>query len=85
MWKVYLVLCNDGTLYCGIAKDVELRLHHHNQGRGAKYTKGRRPVYLVWSSDPYKTRSSASKEEARIKKLSRSEKWELIKEKADEV
>ena len=78
MWQVYIVLCNDGTLYCGITKDVELRVYHHNQGRGAKYTRGRRPVHLVWFSYEM-TRSEAAREEIRIKKLTRSEKWDLIR------
>ena len=79
MWQVYLVLCSDGTLYCGISRDVDYRVKQHNAGKGAKYTKGRRPVHLVWYSDPMVTRSQATKEELKIKKLTRSEKWDLIK------
>jgi putative endonuclease len=79
MWQAYIVLCSDGTLYCGISRDVDVRLEEHNAGKGAKYTRARRPVRLVWFSQPVVTRSEASKLELRIKKLSRSQKWELIK------
>lgn len=79
MWQVYLVLCNDGTLYCGISRDIDVRLEEHNQGKGAKYTRARRPVRLVWYSDGIVTRSEASKLELQIKKLTRSQKWALIR------
>lgn len=79
LWQVYLVLCNDGTLYCGISRDVDLRVKQHNEGKGAKYTRSRLPVYLVWYSAPMVGRSEATREETRIKKLSRKQKWDLIK------
>lgn len=79
MWQVYLVLCNDGTLYCGIARNVDSRLQEHNAGKGAKYTKPRRPVRLVWYSDPVFSRSDATKLEIKIKKLTRAQKWAIIK------
>ena len=77
-WVVYLVLCNDGTLYCGISPDVERRLQQHNAGKGARYTCGRRPVRLVWFS-PEVTKSEALRWETQIKKFSRYKKWLLIK------
>ena len=76
-WIVYPVLCNDGTLYCGIAIDVEDRVEKHNQGKGAKYTASRRPVYLVWWSK-HMTKSNALRLELKIKKLPRYKKWEII-------
>jgi len=77
MYYVYLLTCADDTFYCGITTDLERRIREHNHSLlGAKYTKGRRPVVLVYSKK-YKDRSEASKEEARIKKLSREEKDKL--------
>jgi putative endonuclease len=76
---IYILECNDGSLYTGITTDVAKRLAEHNSStKGAKYTKARRPVKLLYeetSSD----RSSASKREYAIKKLSRVKKLELIK------
>ncbi|HFB54858.1 MAG TPA: GIY-YIG nuclease family protein [Hellea balneolensis] len=76
-WSVYIVQCDDGSLYTGITNDLERRVSQHNAGRGAKYTKTRRPVRLVYheASD---NRSTASQREHAIKKLSRSEKLKLI-------
>lgn len=75
---VYILKCADKTLYTGIAKDVKKRLAEHNSSKlGAKYTRGRRPVELVYVKK-YKNRSLASKQENKIKKLSRQEKLELI-------
>ncbi len=76
-WHVYIIRCNDGTLYTGLAKDLAARINTHNQGKGAKYTKARLPVQLLWSM-VCKDRSSASKQEARIKSLSRAQKLALI-------
>lgn len=76
---VYIVECADGTLYTGITTDLKRRVEEHNTDpRGAKYTSARRPVSLVYSRK-FKDRSSASVEEARIKKLSKKEKLEFIK------
>ena len=47
-WLCYMLQCADGTLYCGITNDIEKRLHAHNEGTGAKYTRARRPVALVF-------------------------------------
>lgn len=71
---VYVLECHDGTLYTGITTDLKRRLTEHNTSvLGARYTQGRRPVKLVYSEE-YASRQAASKEEARIKKLSRQKK-----------
>jgi len=80
-WWVYIVRCVDGTLYTGISPDVEKRIRLHNEGNGAKYTAGRRPVTLVYS-EKLTDRSVASKREVAIKKLSRTQKEALIHEMA---
>lgn len=77
-WKVYLLECNDGTLYTGIATDLQRRVDEHNNSqKGAKYTKVRRPVKLVYYEN-CADRVDASKREYAIKELSRAEKLELI-------
>ena len=78
-WHVYILRCADTTLYTGIARDLQKRLRQHNgeQVGGPKYTRGRRPVSLVWS-DVAPDRSAALQREAAIKKLSRGEKLRLI-------
>ena len=80
MWYVYILECSDGTLYTGITTDLDKRLKTHNNGKGAKYTKARLPVVLKASFEA-EDRSSASKEEYRIKQLTRKEKLKLIDEK----
>ncbi len=78
-WYVYIVECADGSLYTGITTDVHRRILEHNYGmKAAKYTRSRRPVKLVYRKE-VSNRSEASKEEARIKKLTRARKLELIK------
>ncbi|NTW22469.1 GIY-YIG nuclease family protein [Candidatus Falkowbacteria bacterium] len=78
MWHVYIIRCADGTLYTGITNDLERRIKEHNTSVvGSKYVKARRPVSLVYSREAA-DRSEASKEESRIKKLSRQEKLSLI-------
>ncbi|MEK9132177.1 MAG: GIY-YIG nuclease family protein [Patescibacteria group bacterium] len=78
MYYLYILKCADKTLYTGIAKDLVRRVKEHNTSKlGAKYTRGRRPVKLVYSKK-FRNRSSASKAEARIKMLSREEKLGLI-------
>jgi putative endonuclease len=67
-WIVYLVRCSDNSLYCGISNDLKNRLKDHNSGRGARYTKFRRPVVLVGVS-PEMTKSEALKLEYMIKQL----------------
>jgi len=79
MYYLYILKCADKTLYTGITVDLARRVEEHNDSRlGAKYTRARRPVKLVYSKK-FRDRSSASKEENRIKYLSREKKLELIK------
>ena len=77
-WHVYILQCADATLYTGVARDLQKRLSQHNgeQAGGPKYTRGRRPVRLVWS-DQAPDRSAAQQREAAIKKLSRDAKLRL--------
>lgn len=76
---VYIVKCKDESLYTGYAKNVEQRVEKHNKGLGAKYTKVRRPVVLVYQ-EVYETKSEALKREYQIKQYSRNKKLALIKE-----
>jgi predicted GIY-YIG superfamily endonuclease len=76
-WKLYILRCGDGTLYTGITTDVEKRLEAHRTGKGAKYTRGRSPLELVYRED-CGDHSTALKREIEIKKLSREEKEKLI-------
>ena len=79
MYYLYILLCIDKTLYTGITTDLKRRVVEHNSGKfGAKYTSSRRPVKMVFCKK-FKNRSSASKEESRIKKLKRYKKLELIR------
>jgi putative endonuclease len=79
MYHVYILACSDTTLYTGITVDLRRRVKEHNTSMlGAKYTRVRRPVTLVYSKK-FSNRSRAAKEEARIKKLQRSEKLKLIR------
>lgn len=82
MWYVYILECSDGTLYTGITTNLDKRLKTHNNGKGAKYTKTRLPVVLKTSFES-EDRSSASKEEYRIKQLTRKQKLELINEQSN--
>lgn len=78
-WVVYIVLCNDLSLYTGITNDINRRLRQHNgeiQG-GAKYTKNKRPCSLMWFS-PSMSKSEASKLEFKIKKMKRSNKLKFV-------
>lgn len=76
---IYILECSDGSLYTGITKDITKRLEEHNTStKGAKYTKARRPVKLLYE-EPSADRSSASKREYEIKKLTRLKKLQLIK------
>ena len=79
-YYLYMVQCSDDTLYTGIATDLERRVEEHNSSdKGAKYTRARRPVKLVYSEE-YENRSEASKREYFIKKkMSRKDKVSLIK------
>jgi len=78
-WHVYMVCCSDGTLYTGITNDLEKRIEAHNSGKaGARYTRSRRPVTLVYSEQAG-SKSEAASLEYRIKKLGRLKKKELVK------
>mgnify|MGYP002514538443 CR=1 FL=1 len=76
-WKLYILRCGDGSLYTGITTDVEKRLEAHRSGKGAKYTRGRGPLELVYREE-CGDHSAALKRELEIKKLSREEKEKLI-------
>ena len=72
-WVVYLIQCSDDSLYCGITNNLKNRLAAHNLGRGAKYTRSRRPVKLVGTSSKM-TKSDALKREYSVKQVPASEK-----------
>ncbi|RTZ95620.1 MAG: GIY-YIG nuclease family protein [Deltaproteobacteria bacterium] len=77
-WFVYLVRCHDQTLYTGITRDLKRRVAEHNSEKGgAKYTRSRQPVQLVYA-ESVKSRSEASKREYQLKKMSRARKQALI-------
>ena len=76
-WHVYIIECSDGSLYTGITNDLDRRITAHNDGRGGKYTKSRRPVRLRYS-EPAADRKNASKREYAIKSLRKAEKMRLI-------
>jgi putative endonuclease len=78
MWYVYIVRCADRTLYTGVARDLNARVEAHNAGRGAKYTRARLPVKLIYQ-ETAADRSAALKREHAIKRLSRAEKRALAK------
>lgn len=78
MFYVYILKCADGTLYCGYTNDIEKRLATHQSGKGAKYTRGRLPVELVYYEE-WDTKSDALIRECEIKKMSRAQKEKLIK------
>lgn len=77
-WTVYILECRDGSLYTGITNDVERRVHQHNEGTGARYTRSRRPVRLRYQ-ELCEDRSAALIRECSLRLLSRKEKEELIK------
>ena len=77
-WCVYLLRCGDGSLYCGVTNRLEARLAAHRAGAGARYTRGRGPLRLVWT-ERAEGRSAALSREHAIKLLSRSEKRELVR------
>jgi putative endonuclease len=82
-WFVYILQCSDQSLYTGITTDLTKRFNTHNAGKGAKYTRSRLPVKMVFAMEVFAVkkgggRSWASKEEMRIKKMSRQKKLEMI-------
>ena len=78
-WSIYILRCGGGSLYTGISIDIDRRLEEHRSGgpKGAKYTRGKLPLEIVYRAEAG-TRSEATKEELRIKALSRSQKLKLI-------
>ena len=84
MWFVYILLCADNTYYTGITNDVEKRLSSHNSGKGAKYTRGRAPVMLMFMKS-LPDRGSALKYEFLIKSLRRDDKTKLIEGSDNEI
>jgi putative endonuclease len=78
-WCVYLLECKDGSYYCGITNDIDRRVKQHNNGTGAKYTKGRGPVTLIGFRS-VTDRATALKLEALVKKKKKSEKAKFLLE-----
>ncbi|MGB7054567.1 MAG: GIY-YIG nuclease family protein [bacterium] len=76
-YYVYILQCADGTLYTGVTKDLQNRLDRHNSGHGARYTRGRLPVSLVYYEESGNIKSAMARE-MQIRQLSRSDKRELI-------
>ncbi|MEH6404894.1 MAG: GIY-YIG nuclease family protein [Sneathiella sp.] len=83
-WIVYILKCGDGSLYTGITNNVVKRLAAHEAGTGAKYTKGRGPLLLVYE-EPCLNRSDASKRELNIKSLSKQQKQKLVTTAANSI
>ena len=83
-WLIYIILCDDGTLYTGITTDIVRRWNQHKNKTGAKYFRGRCPEKLVYL-EPSSCRSSASKRESSLKKLQRRDKLILIKSAENQV
>ena len=79
-WKLYILRCGDGSLYTGITVDIQARLAQHRDGTGAKYTRGRGPLELIYVED-CEDHSVALKREHQIKALTRAEKLALIRSK----
>ena len=75
-WQVYLVRCADGSFYTGIARDLAARIDRHNRGTGAKYTRSRGPVELVYA-EPAVDRGAAQRREWQLRRLSATEKRRL--------
>ena len=77
-WCVYMLLCDDNTIYTGITNDLKKRFENHISGKGAKYLRGRKPLEIVYIEN-FQNRSMATKREMEIKKLNRRKKETLIK------
>ncbi len=77
MWLVYLLRCKDGTLYCGITNDLPNRVIKHNKGKGAKYTRVKRPVTVAWTEDA-SNKIAALKREYQVRKLKKADKEQLV-------
>ena len=76
-WQVYIILCSDNSLYTGITTDMERRFRQHQEGRGAKYFRGRQPLQVVYLENGH-CRSSATRREAQIKAMNRTDKTLLV-------
>ena len=79
MYYIYMVLCSDKSFYIGSTNDLVKRIKAHNEGKGAKYTKARRPVKLVYW-EKYPDKSQALRREYQLKQWTREEKWLLLSE-----
>jgi len=76
MWYIYILECNDKTLYVGVTKNLTNRLNYHNRGKASKYTRGRTPVKMIYTED-HPTKTSALKREHELKRWSREKKLAL--------
>jgi putative endonuclease len=76
-WYVYIILCSDNSLYTGITTDIGRRFQQHRTGRGAKYFRGRQPLQVVYQENGH-SRSTASRREAQIKSMNRTDKDALL-------
>ncbi len=76
-WSLYLLRCGDGTLYCGISNDVQKRFAAHQAGKGARYTRGRGPLELVYE-ELCGDHAEALRREAQVKRMTRAEKLALL-------
>jgi len=81
-WWVYIVECKDSSYYCGVAVNVHRRIISHNEGRGAKYTKGRGPVSLILAVQ-CESRSVAQRVEAAVKKVPKRKKVDFLRQKSE--
>ena len=79
MYYVYILKWGDGSFYCGYTNDVEKRLEKHKSGTGAKYTRSRLPLEVVYIEE-FETKSDALKQECRIKKMKRCQKEKLVED-----
>ncbi|AXI00711.1 GIY-YIG nuclease family protein [Sporosarcina sp. PTS2304] len=79
----YVLECQDGSYYAGYTNNLERRLHVHNEGKGAKYTRGRLPVHYVYYQ-AYETKRQAMQMEYRFKKLNRAQKEQYIRKERSE-
>lgn len=77
IWYLYILQCRDGTLYTGITDDVSRRLEQHNSGKGAKYTRGRGPLKLIYQ-ERCGTHGDALRREIQIKRMTRQEKLRIV-------
>ena len=84
IWKLYILRCGDGTLYTGITVDVAHRFQMHQSGKGAKYTRGRGPLELVYVEE-CGTHSQALQREIAVKRLNRQDKMKLLENRKPDI